>query len=96
MTEQDAQHGETVSMFPVSCDDAVHELYHYLDGELTEDRRAVISRHLDWCAPCGAAAHFEVELRRVLADRCHDRVPDSLVDRIAAAIDEEGRHESGA
>jgi len=83
---------DTNSMFPLGCDDAVHELYHFLDGELTEERRAAIAQHLDWCAPCGSAAHFEVELRRVLADRCHDRVPNALIERIAAAINEEERH----
>ena len=76
----------------VDCDEAVHQLYHCLDGELTEDRRAVIARHLDNGAPCGSAAHFAAELRQVIHDRCHDRVPPQLIERVAAAIDEEGRH----
>ena len=74
------------NLFPVDCTQAVHELYGYLDGELTDERRAEIERHLGRCAPCGAAASFEVELRGVLADRCHDHVPDSLRARIAAAL----------
>ena len=41
----------------------MHELYHYLDGELTEERREEIRVHLDWCGPCGGAAEFEAELR---------------------------------
>jgi len=76
----------------VDCDEAVHALYHYLDGELTDERRAVISLHLDQCAPCGSAAHFESELRRLVADQCTDRVPQSLIERVAAAINEEERH----
>jgi mycothiol system anti-sigma-R factor len=75
----------------VDCVEAVHELYSYLDGELTEVRREEIRIHLDWCGPCGGAAHFEAELRRVIADKCKDRVPDNLIDRVAAAIDEESR-----
>ncbi len=75
----------------VDCVEAVHELYSYLDGELTESRREEIRIHLDWCGPCGGAAHFEAELRRVIADKCKDRVPDSLIDRVAAAIDQEGK-----
>ena len=73
----------------VSCDDAVRQLYDYLDGELTEDRRTAIAAHLDGCAPCIGAAQFETELRRVIADRCHDRVPESLLERVAAALRQE-------
>jgi mycothiol system anti-sigma-R factor len=83
---------EMTSMFPVDCDRAVHELSGYLDGELTEERRTQIAQHLERCAPCGAAASFEVELRAVLVDRCHDRVPTSLRERIAAALAEEADH----
>jgi len=79
----------------VDCDEAVHELYHYLDGELTEERRAQIRVHLDWCGPCGGAAGFEAELRQVIASRCKDRVPQSLIDRVARAIDAESRQHHG-
>ena len=79
----------------VDCEEAVHELYHYLDGELTEERRYEIRVHLDWCGPCGGAAEFEAELRQVIANRCKDRVPQSLIDRVAAAIDEESRQHDG-
>jgi hypothetical protein len=34
---------------PVNCDEAVHQLYHYLDGELTDERRIQISEHLTFC-----------------------------------------------
>jgi mycothiol system anti-sigma-R factor len=79
----------------VDCQEAVHELYHYLDGELTEERREVIRVHLDWCGPCGGAADFEAELRKIIANRCKDRVPDSLIRRVAEAIDEESRQHDG-
>ncbi len=79
----------------LNCEEAVHELYHYLDGELTEERREEIRIHLDWCGPCGGAADFEAELRRVIANRCRDRVPQGLIDRVAAAIDEESQQHDG-
>jgi len=75
----------------VDCEAAVHELYVYLDGELTEERREEIRIHLDWCGPCGGAAEFEAELRRVIANRCKDRVPQSLIDRVASALEVESR-----
>ena len=79
----------------VNCDEAVHQLYHYLDGELTDERRGQIAEHLNFCAPCGGAVEFEAELRQVIANRCKDRVPESLMQRIAAAIDEESRQHDG-
>ncbi|HEY3942831.1 MAG TPA: mycothiol system anti-sigma-R factor [Acidimicrobiales bacterium] len=80
------------SVSGIDCDEAVHQLYHYLDGELTEDRRREIARHLDACEPCAGAAGFESELRVVIANRCRDRVPDALLQRIADALHEEQRH----
>src|ERR1700722_19383602 len=79
----------------VDCEEAVHVLYHYLDGELTEERRTEIRVHLDWCGPCSGAAEFEAELRKVIANRCKDRVPDSLMQRGAAAVDEECKQHHG-
>ncbi len=75
----------------MDCDEAVHQLYHYLDGELTEERRREIAQHLDLCGPCAGAAGFEAELRQVIANRCRDHVPEALIQRVAAAIDEERR-----
>ncbi len=80
----------------VDCAEAVQELYGYLDGELTEERRYEIRVHLDWCGPCCGAAEFEAELRRVIANRCKDRVPDSLIARVAQALDEESRRRHDA
>ena len=94
-TESGPMGAEGLFGVSVDCEEAVHELYHYLDGELTEERREVIRVHLDFCGPCGGAAEFEAELRRVIASRCQDRVPQSLIDRVATAIDEESRQHHG-
>lgn len=68
------------------CEEALYELYHFLDGELTDDRRSLISSHLDGCTSCLGAFDFEAELRKVVAQRCRDTVPDGLRQRIAKAI----------
>ncbi len=60
----------------VGCDETIERLYVYLDGELTEERRVEITRHLDMCGPCVGAYGFETELRKVIANRCRDRVPE--------------------
>jgi mycothiol system anti-sigma-R factor len=81
----------------VDCNETIERLYIYLDGELTEERRIVIKAHLDDCPPCLHAFDFEVELRQVIADRCKDRVPDSLRQRINDALKAEREdHPAGA
>ena len=75
------------------CNDAVHQLYHFLDGELTDDKRAEIQQHLDGCMPCLEAFDFEMELKLVIGQKCRDQVPPELRDRVARAIQHEGGHE---
>lgn len=72
-----------------NCDDAIHRLYQFIDGELTPDRRAAIQQHLDACPPCFEAFDFEAELRIVISQRCRDQVPGHLVQRISDAIRQE-------
>ena len=77
------------------CTDAIERIYHFLDGELTDEKRVEIKRHLDECPPCVDAYDFETELRHVIANRCRDHVPGSLVERVRAALlEEERRHGS--
>ena len=71
------------------CDETLSELYAYLDGELTVEVREKIRFHLDDCPPCGDIAVFEAELRRVIASKCTDKVPDDLRARIIAACSED-------
>lgn len=80
---------EEIGGADVDCEESVHRLYHFLDGELTETRRLAIKEHLDRCAPCEEVFQFEAELRRVIADRCKDHVPEMLRERIADALDHE-------
>jgi mycothiol system anti-sigma-R factor len=80
----------------VDCSETIERLYGYLDGELTEERRTEIQHHLDECPPCLKAYDFEAELRVVVADRCRDHVPPSLVQRVKdALVDEEQRQGPG-
>jgi mycothiol system anti-sigma-R factor len=71
------------------CEDSLHELYAYLDGELTDDRRQAIHRHLDGCQPCAEPYDFEAELRAVIRRKCQEQVPESLVAKVRAALAQE-------
>jgi mycothiol system anti-sigma-R factor len=69
-----------------NCAEAVHQLYLFLDGELTPERRALIKHHLDECPPCFEAFDFEAELRMVIAHKCREQVPEHLRQRVARAL----------
>ena len=71
------------------CEDALHELYHLLSGELDDAKRQQIQTHLDECAPCAEPYDFYAEVRRCLQVRCQDEVPASLLERIEIAIQHE-------
>lgn len=71
------------------CKESLEELYQFLDGELTEERRAHIREHLEACPPCFEAFDFEAELKQVVANRCRESVPESLRNKIAEALESE-------
>ncbi len=68
------------------CEETLVELYSYLDGELTEERRIHIEHHLNECGDCLEAFDFEAELRIVIAQKCQDPCPDQLRERVAQAL----------
>jgi mycothiol system anti-sigma-R factor len=73
------------------CREALHRIYHFLDGELTPDIRQQIQQHIDDCPPCIGAFEFEAELRHLVARGCRESVPEELRIRIALLIDHEGK-----
>lgn len=72
------------------CNDALHELYTFLDGALTVERRELIRAHLDDCNPCLEHYDFEAELRVVISTKCKEEVPQHLKDRIRAQLQGDG------
>jgi len=70
------------------CREAVDFLYRYLDGELAEEHRITIRRHLVDCPPCYSAFDFETELRVVIAHKAKEQVPEHLRQRVFDAIAE--------
>jgi mycothiol system anti-sigma-R factor len=80
----------------LDCNEAIHEIYHYLDGELTEEKRRIIAHHLQLCPPCAGPFDFYAELRILIARKCRDDVPPELRQRIAQAIGHEPSPGEGA
>lgn len=69
------------------CEDSLHQLYSFLDGELTDERREAIQHHLDGCQPCAEPYDFEAELREIVRKKCQEQVPESLVEKVLKALE---------
>ena len=52
------------------CTEVLAEVWLFLDNECDRDRRALLARHLDECAPCLAEYGLEEKLKRLLAAKC--------------------------
>lgn len=78
------------------CEGALHQLYEFLDGELTEERRAAVQKHLDDCQPCAEPYDFEAELRQVIRRKCQEQVPESLMSKVREALEAEIGAERGS
>lgn len=70
----------------LDCGSALRDLYGYLDGEITDERREDIRVHIEECAPCLDAFDFEVELRQLVARTCQCEAPEALRARVAQAL----------
>jgi len=76
----------------IDCDRALIELYEFIDGELTIERRERIELHLHGCQHCFASFDFEQELRLVVRSKLQGEIPAALRERIERLIDvESGR-----
>jgi mycothiol system anti-sigma-R factor len=79
MAETDHEHSSP-------CEQALAELYTFLDGELTDAKRSAIASHLEGCNPCVEVFDFEAELRIVVSTRAVEEVPDALRVRITETL----------
>lgn len=70
-----------------ACREVLARVYHYLDNEIDDDRRALIADHLQQCPPCGH--HYERELvvkRLIMRAAPCAQAPESLRVTIKAQI----------
>jgi len=70
----------------VDCRAVVEELFTFLDGELTEERRVQITGHMTGCIDCHEIMEFHAELKMSISRQCREDVPDSLRARIATSL----------
>ena len=69
------------------CTEVLAEVWLFLDNECDRERRALLARHLDECAPCLAEYGLEEKLKRLLAAKCGgEQAPATLREQIRIAV----------
>lgn len=71
------------------CDEALANLYLYLDAELEQIESEEIRAHLDECPGCIHSFDFEKRLKLVVRQRLNEEVSDEFVARLRQAINDE-------
>jgi anti-sigma factor (TIGR02949 family) len=71
----------------MSCEEVLHHLFAYLDGELDALTGEDIQRHLEACRGCFSRAEFERRLKARLAEAATVEAPEKLRRRVRLLIE---------
>ncbi len=66
----------------IGCQEAISNLFSYLENDLNPTRKDEIENHLDACRTCFSRAEFEKKLKSKLEDTGEESAPDKLKSRI--------------
>jgi mycothiol system anti-sigma-R factor len=74
-----------------NCDEALANLYTYLDAEMERAEADRIQAHLDDCGGCDRPFEFERRLREVVRIKLSEEVPETMIIRIRTLLAYETR-----
>lgn len=72
----------------ISCDEAVRQLWDYLDGSVSPADRAQVEAHLTFCRRCCGELEFVEHLRAILASQAADALPPAVMRRLERFVEE--------
>lgn len=73
---------------PITCAEAVHRLWAYLDSELAPEHSAALENHLSFCRRCCGELEFATELRAFLHAHADDDLPSPVRQRLERFLEE--------
>lgn len=69
------------------CAEVLAEVWLFLDHECNQQRRELLARHLDECAPCLAQYGIDEAVKRLLAGKCGgEHAPAEFKERLRRQI----------
>ena len=66
----------------IKCEQALRQIFEYVDHELGEAERATLERHLHTCHSCYSRAEFEARLKAKLGELKKDDPDGTVRERI--------------
>ena len=70
------------------CDEAMHAVYVYLDGEMNPVEQQKVAVHLRRCRGCADAVEFEKQFLHRLKAACPETLPAGLVEKVQRVLRE--------
>ena len=74
----------------IDCDEAMRQLWEYLDGVVDDADRALIDEHLARCLRCCGERDFARELRRFLSSHAREELPHDVARRLNQTLEDLG------
>jgi len=72
----------------ISCDEAVRQLWGYVEEELDRHDRERLEGHLDLCRRCCGEMEFAEELRAFMSGRSPVELPHAVAAKFDRVLDE--------
>jgi anti-sigma factor (TIGR02949 family) len=73
---------------PMTCSEAVGQLWDYLDRAISAEDRDRVERHLSFCRSCCGELEFAKELRGFLASGGAQEIPPEVRERLERFVQE--------
>lgn len=72
----------------MTCEEALAQVFTYVDNEIEAPRRAAIARHLQTCRGCFSRFEFERRLKARLKDAGREAVSPALAERVQRVLED--------
>jgi mycothiol system anti-sigma-R factor len=81
----------------ISCEEVLHQIEHFVDGELDASRSAHLAQHLGGCGSCLERADFQRRLKEIVRLKCGSEhaAPEHLLGRVKRSIESEQTNRGG-
>ena len=89
-TPSDVETNPNTHEHSIRCNEVVHRVYAFLDGQMNLDDVLVFKDHLKVCLPCQAYVQFEeklIQMIKLKSIQDESKIPSTLLEKIKKVIE---------